>query len=392
LKANSPPIRLLIIISSFAIEGPQGGAERFAIELAARLDPSRFDVTVCGLWYHELGYEQKWMDYLFRRGVQAITTTAWTGSTYRDARASLKFLRKYVAGQPSFDIVNSHAAFADLAAIWIRLLGKTGNLVRTLHSEREWYRRPQVGIALNHFIAPLMFQTEVAVSRKITADLNQRPLARLLGRQAHVYYNAIDRESLSHIYIDVTAKKRSLGLDPDTPIIGNVARFTKQKGHTYFLDMAATVLQKYPRCQFLLIGIGELLPAIKEKAQRLGISENIHFLGARTDVAELLPIMDIFVSSSLWEGLPTVILEAMVAGVPVVATEVSGSVELVQNNSNGLLVPPANAQSLSEAVFRLLDDPDLSSHLVENASYFVKNFDIDKITSDYEMLFCRICE
>jgi glycosyltransferase involved in cell wall biosynthesis len=381
----------MIIISSFAVEGPQGGAERFGIELAARLDPARFEVTVCGLWCHDVDYERKWMDYLTRRGVKAVTTAAWTGSTARDARASLKFLRTYLAGQPKFDIVNSHTAFADIAAIWIRLLGKARNLVRTVHSEREWYRRPQVGIALNHFIAPFIFQAELAVSRKITADLDRRPLARLLKRRAQVYYNAIDLQSLSDVQIDVIAKKRSLGLSPGEPVIGSVARFTKQKGHSYFLDMVTDVLQKHPQCQFLLIGIGELLPAMREKAKQLGILDNVHFLEARTDVAELLLIMDVFVSASLWEGLPTVILEAMVASVPVVATEVSGSLELVQHNHTGLLAPPADAPLLSETVCRLLDDPDLSSRLVKNARQFVQTFDIDKIKSDYENLFCQLC-
>jgi glycosyltransferase involved in cell wall biosynthesis len=108
-------------------------------------------------------------------------------------------------------------------------------------------------------------------------------------------------------------------------------------------------------------------------------------------VAELLLIMDVFVSASLWEGLPTVILEAMVASVPVVATEVSGSLELVQHNHTGLLAPPADAPLLSETVCRLLDDPDLSSRLVKNARQFVQTFDIDKIKSDYENLFSQLC-
>jgi glycosyltransferase involved in cell wall biosynthesis len=380
-------IRLFFIISSFAVEGPQGGAELFCIELAKRLDPARFAITVCGLWRHGFGYEDKWMDELRRHGIQVLTTSPWTGSRRQDARTSLRFLRNYFRDGQRVDIVNSHSAFADIAALWLRVLGATRATVRTLHSELEWYRHPVQGAILNNIIFPLAFDVETGVSQRVVANLNRRPLARFLCHRAQVIYNAIDHERLASVQIDIAAKKKSLGLALEGPVIGNVGRFTKQKGHIYFLEMAYLLLKRDPRCEFILIGTGELLPEMKARARDMGLGDRLHFLGPRSDVEELLKVMDVFVSSSLWEGLPTVLLEAMAIGVPVVATSVSGSEELVKDGHTGLLVPPADAGSLSDAVWRLLHDPELAERLVAAGRQWSRQFAIDSSVEQYEALF-----
>jgi glycosyltransferase involved in cell wall biosynthesis len=380
-------IRLFFIISSFAVEGPQGGAELFCIELAKRLDPARFAITVCGLWRHGLDYEDKWMDELRRQGIQVLATSAWTGARRRDACTSLRFLRHYFRDGRRVDIVNSHSAFADIAALWLRVIGATQATVRTLHSEREWYRHPVQGVILNNVIFPLAFDVETGVSQRVAANLDRRLLARLLRRQAQVIHNAIDHERLADLQIDIVAKKKSLGLALGGPVIGNVGRFTKQKGHIYFLEMARLLLRHDPQCQFILIGTGELLPETQAHARDMGLGDRLLFLGPRSDVEELLKVMDVFVSSSLWEGLPTVLLEAMAAGVPVVATDVSGSEELVKDGHTGLLVPPADADSLSDAVWRLLHDPELAKRLVAAGQQWSRHFTIDSSVEQYEALF-----
>ncbi len=380
-------IRLFFIISSFAVEGPQGGAELFCIELAKRLDPAGFAIAICGLWRHGFDYEDKWMNELRRHGIQVLTTSSWTGSRLQDARTSLRFLRNYFGGGRRVDIVNSHSAFADIAALWLRVIGATRATVRTLHSEREWYRHPVQGVILNNIVFPLVFDVETGVSQRVVANLDRRPLARLLRHRAQVIYNAIDHERLAGVQIDITAQKKSLGLALEGPVIGNVGRFTKQKGHIYFLEMARLLLKRCPQCQFILIGTGELLPEMKARARDMGLGDRLHFLGPRSDVEELLRVMDVFVSSSLWEGLPTVLLEAMAVGVPMVATDVSGSEELIKDGHTGLLVPPADAGSLSDAVWRLLHDPELAKRLVAAGQQWSRQFAIDNSVKQYEALF-----
>jgi glycosyltransferase involved in cell wall biosynthesis len=379
-------IRLFIIISSFAVEGPEGGIERFGVELVRRLDQGQFDITLCGLWRYDLDHETRWMQRLSDEGIQVVTTAPWTGVRRHDAQVSLRFLRDYFK-QHQADIINSHTHFAHLATLLTRRHSRARATLRTVHNEREWYRQPGLGAILNNLVFPWAFDAEVGVSQKVVDALNRRPLARLLGRRAQVAYNAIDHSRFAEVKVDPAAKRRALNLDLDQPVIGSVGRFTEQKGYRYFLEAANLIVEWYPGCQFVLIGTGELLPQMEALAAQLGLVNNVHFLGLRTDVEEILPALDVFISSSLWEGLPTVILEAMAAGVPVVATEVSGSIELVKDGVTGLLVPPANPTAIAGAVRELLQNPDGSEKLSDAAQHWSKRFSIEGVADQYQHMY-----
>jgi len=377
------------MISSFAVEGPQGGAERFAIEMARRLDLEALEVTVCGLWDHGLARERKWRDSLHAQGITTVTTTAWTEHRWPDAVRALRFLRQYFLEHPQ-DVINSHSAFADIAATWGRLYCGARWLVRTLHSEHEWYRHPAVGLALNQILFPWVFAVEAGVSQKIASDLDRRPLARLLRRRARVLYNAIDWERFAGRAIDVSAKRESLGLPRDALVIGNVGRFTWQKGHIYLIEAMARVVEGYPNGHLLLVGDGELRERIEEQVARENLSSHVHFLGVRSDVEEILRTMNLFVSPSLWEGLPTVILEAMAARVPVICTAVSGSSELVEHGHTGLIVQPGSGDMLAEAILNLLDSRDQARRMADGAYAYARRFSIDKVAAEYNRLFMAI--
>ncbi|MEI2420369.1 glycosyltransferase, partial [Arthrospira platensis SPKY2] len=112
-------------------------------------------------------------------------------------------------------------------------------------------------------------------------------------------------------------------------MVGSIGRLSAQKGYEYFVRAAAQVARSAPNAHFVLVGSGEFDAALRRLVNEHELQERFHLLGARADVEELLFCMDLFVSSSLWEGLPTVILEAMAAGIPVLATSVSGTAEVV---------------------------------------------------------------
>ena len=389
-RTTSRRLRLCVIISSFAVEGPQGGAERFAIEMVRRLDLEALEVTVCGLWDHGLAHERKWRALLHEQGIATVTTTAWTEHRWPDAIRALRFLRRYFSEHPQ-DIINSHSAFADIAATWGRLCGGARWLVRILHSEHEWYRHRLVGLVLNQILFPWVFAVEAGVSQKIASDLNRRPLARLLRRRARVLYNAIAWERFADRTIDVLAKRGSLGLPPDALVIGNVGRFTRQKGHRYLIEAMSRVIEHHPNCHLLLVGDGELRGRIEEQVARENLSSHVHFLGVRSDIEEILQTMDLFVSPSLWEGLPTVILEAMAARVPVICTAVSGSSELVENGHTGLIVKPGSGDALAEAILNLLGNMDRARQMADNAYAYARRFSIDEVAAEYNRLFTAYC-
>jgi len=178
--------------------------------------------------------------------------------------------------------------------------------------------------------------------------------------------------------VDRLAKRRGLGLKREALVVGAVGRLTKQKGYAILLDAAALVLKKLPQTRFLIIGSGELQGELKRHAQSLGINTKVIFTGARKDIEELIAVMDVFVSSSLWEGLSTAVLESMAVKVPVVATRVSGSSELIQHGRTGLLVPPGDPKSLADGIMLLLTNRQKAiSMSIEAYRRLKENFSIE---------------
>lgn len=161
------------------------------------------------------------------------------------------------------------------------------------------------------------------------------------------YQQSVDR-------IEIRTK---LGLPPDACIVSVIATFKRQKGHRYLIEAAAPVVKAYPNVHILFVGDGELREVLQEQVSAADMTEHIHFLGFRQDIPDLLAASDYFVLPSLWEGLPMALIEAMAAGLPVVATDVSGSRQVVVNGETGLLVAPGDAQALANALQQLLSQP-----------------------------------
>ena len=151
--------------------------------------------------------------------------------------------------------------------------------------------------------------------------------------------------------------QNAMRLNEDCKFILSVGRLTRQKGHSYLLDAIPYVLEKFPNAVFAIAGDGYLLDTLEKKSEQLEIDTNLLFLGLRDDVAHLMIAADIFVLPSLWEGLPIAMLEAMSFGLPVIATQVEGIEDAIENEINGLVIPPKNSQLLAGAIIRLLDNP-----------------------------------
>jgi glycosyltransferase involved in cell wall biosynthesis len=137
------------------------------------------------------------------------------------------------------------------------------------------------------------------------------------------------------------------------PLIGTVARLKPEKGVRYFVEAAARIAKLHPEARFLVIGDGPERDALSALASRLGVP--VWFLGARGDVPEFVGFLDVFVLPSLSEGTPLVTLEAMSAGVPIVATNVGGVPYQITDGRDGLLVPPRDPEAIATAVLRLIE-------------------------------------
>jgi glycosyltransferase involved in cell wall biosynthesis len=158
--------------------------------------------------------------------------------------------------------------------------------------------------------------------------------------------------------VDKAQVRNRLGLSVDSRLIAAVGTLKKVKGHRYLIQAMSTLVSRYPDLHVLLIGDGELKAELQLLVSELGLEEHIHFLGSRHDIPRLLAASDLFVLSSLWEGLSMALLEAMATGLPIVASAVSGTIEAIRPNEGGFLVPPGDVAAMASAIGQLLSDPE----------------------------------
>jgi len=205
----------------------------------------------------------------------------------------------------------------------------------------------------------------------------------------------IPRDSLQVIYNgaplasavpDSTACRKSvrdeLRLSPDARIVLTVARLGSQKAHEVLLDAIPQIVRNHPDTHFVWIGEGELRAALEEKISLLNVGSHVHLLGFRSDVPRWLAASDVFAFPTHYEGLPFSLVEAMAAGLPVVASSVSSIPEVLAGGTAGLLVDPNNAQTWTRALSEVLDDPRRARALAANARDRVQRYSESRMVAD----------
>ena len=174
--------------------------------------------------------------------------------------------------------------------------------------------------------------------------------------------NGVDLERY-HVNGNAQSARRTLGWNRNSQLIGVIANLRPEKGHKILLQAAAAILQRYPNAHFILAGPGELEGELRAYVAANNLNSNVSFLGDYAAIPELLAALDIVVLPSISESLPNVVLEAMSAGRPVVASAVGGCTELIEHNRTGVLVPPGDPAALAEQILVLLDRPELRMQL-----------------------------
>lgn len=181
--------------------------------------------------------------------------------------------------------------------------------------------------------------------------------------------------------------RRDIGAPDGAPVIGMVACLKPQKSPQTFVDVAARVAAAIPAARFVLVGDGELRGAVEARAGAVGLRERFHLLGWRRDVPQVMAGLDVFLLTSLWEGLPKVIPQAIAVGVPVVATAVDGTRDILEDGVNGLISPAGDVPGLADRVLRLLREPELAARLAKRARSILPEFEIDGMVRAQEDLY-----
>ncbi|MCI0439081.1 MAG: glycosyltransferase, partial [Chloroflexi bacterium] len=178
----------------------------------------------------------------------------------------------------------------------------------------------------------------------------------------------------------------------DDVVVGTVGRISAEKGHRSLLEAWHSLIQKRPACRLLLVGDGPERSALERYVAERGLTSTVHFLGTRNDVPEVLRSLDLFVLPSLEDSHPVALLEAMAAGLPVVATRVGGIPEILGDGQYGTLAAPNDPDSLEAAIIKNMDDREFSARMGAAARQRAEHaFDIEVMVDSVIKVYDSIC-
>lgn len=272
-----------------------------------------------------------------------------------DATATTRLARTLRSWK--IDCLHSHGYKANVIGALAARRAEIKAIVRTEHSRMEPFQgfdRLKMAIyeALNSWVGNRLTDRIITVSD----DLRRHLAPRYPHKPLVTVHNGIQAVKAGAPHL-LQAKRASVGVDQYAPLIGIVGRLMPVKRHIDFLQAAAYISEKRPDARFLVVGGGPLLGSLTEEAERLHLTGSVHFLDFRPDVLDWIATLDLLVFSSLSEGVPYSLLEAMSLGVPVVATAVGGLPEIIEDGVTGLLVPHKDPEALALACLELLDNP-----------------------------------
>ena len=360
-------IRVLEVLATLK----RAGAERVAVELARGLDRTRFETAVVSLYDPFPGALEPLLDEAGIRTWHLHKTTGFDPRMWpRLARVCREF-------RP--DIVHTHSYVLRYAAP----VARPAAIVHTVHNVADkevdafgrwvhrWaFQRGTAPVAVGKRIALSFrrvygFEVAATIPNGVGLSFNRKPGARDAWRSAH-------------------------GFGRDEVLIVSVARLEPQKDPLGLIQGFARGLERDPRCHLLLAGAGDLENAVRECADRCGVSGRVHLLGACSDVPDLLAAADLFALASRWEGSPLAVMEAMAARLPVVATAVGEVPELVATGVSGILVPPGSIEKMADALGALTHDGARRRAMGEAAGVRAAGFGVEAMVQAYAELFERV--
>ncbi len=312
---------------------------------------------------------------LSEHGITAVVLPSFRRlpDPFRDIRLLRDLMREIRVRQ--FDVVHTHMSKAALAGtIAARLVRPRPRIVNTAHilgsialtkPVPHWLFRQYDGLLLGRGTDAVIVVSEAIRSQAL--GLRIIPPDKLVAVQNGILPERfqVSREAAATV-------RAALGAEPDDVLVVNVARLVAFKGIEMLIDALALALPRQPRLRAAIVGDGVLRAELTERARARGIENRVMFTGVRRDVPEILAAADIFALPSICEGMPIAVLEAMAAGLPVLATAVDGIPEVVIDGEAGLLSPPRDAAAFAQRLEALAADPALRHRLGAAARHRVE--------------------
>jgi glycosyltransferase involved in cell wall biosynthesis len=345
-------MRVLHFRSSFTFAGP----EAVLLNLAAPLLKRGVESKVI------LHYQRKEGEPLRHRLVQEIgclglEVEQWNSSGMVSAQVIGRLTQELVEGQ--FDLLHTHDPKANLMGVFAAHRARVP-IVATVHLHDTASCKSRIYRAID-LQTLRFFPGIIAVSHALRQELIA---AQLPAERIRVIHNGIDGMRFARGVAErARAWREQYGESGEGSIITTVGRLSPQKGMHIFLEAARLILGERPESRFWVVGSGPLRRRLEETARRLGIERATSFLGHRSDVAGLMAASDVIAMTSVREGLPMVLLEALALARPVVATAVGGIPEVIQDHTSGWLVPPNAPALLAERMLQIVEHPDRAASI-----------------------------
>jgi len=358
-----------------------GGIQQQILSIVRVYDKEKFNPIVCCFGPRmELGKE------IEKAGIDFV---ALNRKRYNKFSVGIIVDLYRVMKERNIHVLRTHKYRANLYG---RIAGKLAGVPVIVASEHNIYRNEKEKRFLRRItnkILSIVTDKMVTVSDAIRKDIlryDRFPPSKIM-----VLHNGVDTERFKPgtNYRDI---RRQFAISKDDVVIGFVGRLVINKGLNYLIE-AVALLKKSFNVKLLIVGDGSLMEELKKMAKNKGLEESVIFTGMRRDITDILSSIDIFVLSSIKEGFPNSLLEAMAMGKPIVATAIGGIPEIIQHGANGLLVQSADIEGLAAAIKTIIDNPLMAQRIGRAARDFIeKNYSIDATVRKWETLYRQILE
>lgn len=367
-----PPKILLLIESS-----ETGGAETVVAELAERIERTRFSPVVGVL-------RDGWLvDRLRSRGIEPIIVPSSRGGF--DLRL-LRGIRRLVR-ELGIELIHSHLFTTNVYA-GIACLGTGVPVISTFHGTMDVATSDRASrlkwAAVNRCSRRVVFVSRYLEAHFVGAGLAARGIR-------EVIYNGVDLERFSGTATRVEAR-RELSIEPDEFVIGCVGDLRPSKDYATAIEAAAILRDVIPRLRVLIAGsTTDLLAELLAVRERLGLNAVVEFVGFQHRIERFFPALDVYLTTSSSEGFSLTVVEAMAAGIPVVATRSGGPEELISDGVTGLLAGVGNPTAIAAAIRRLRSEPGLADRLrVAGQEEARARFSVTAMVNTYQELYARV--
>lgn len=309
---------------------------------------------------------------------------------------TLTFFKLYwLIKKGQYEIVHTHSSKAGILGRLAAKLAGTEVIVHTIHGLP--FHKYQ-GRLLNFFYIFLEKWVAQFTDRLITVSdaMKKQSLAVNLApaNKFVTIYSGMEIEKFISSKVNVEELRLKLGLPPEVPVVGKIARLSPLKGHEYLIEAAQQVIKKIPQARFLLVGDGILKKKIINMIEKAGLRKNFVFTGiiSPEEIPEVIQAMDVLVHTSLREGLARALPQALASAKPVISFDLDGAREVVIDGQTGYLIRPEDADGLAEKIIYLLSNPQLARRMGLVGQQLVRDkFGVEKMVSEIEKVYQELC-